>query len=86
MAFTLLYSINTFAADKIMPEKISLGDPEVGSSLVSTCAACHGSDGNSLNGSWPNLLVKTKNTHMISLNIFKMGLGKMSSCHQLLNI
>ena len=31
------------------------GDPEAGSSKVALCVACHGEDGNSLVGSFPNL-------------------------------
>ena len=88
MAFTLLYSINTFAADKIMPEKISVGDPEVGSSLVSTCAACHGSDGNSLNGSWPNLAGQNQKYTYAQLKYFQNGSRQnvlMSSVIEYLN-
>ena len=32
-----------------------VGDPENGKTLSGTCAACHGNDGNSLNGTWPKL-------------------------------
>jgi len=31
------------------------GDPEAGEALSTTCAACHGSDGNSSNPEWPSL-------------------------------
>ena len=31
------------------------GDPEAGQALSQTCVACHGSDGNSPQGMWPNL-------------------------------
>jgi cytochrome c553 len=31
------------------------GDPEKGKALSQTCMACHGPDGNSPNGQWPNI-------------------------------
>lgn len=88
MASTLLCSIYTFAADEIMPDKISVGDPEVGSSLVSTCAACHGSDGNSLNGSWPNLAGQNQKYTYDQLKYFQNGSRQnvlMSSVIEYLN-
>ena len=38
-----------------MPKTFISGDPEKGSQLVDSCAACHGADGNSLVGMWPTL-------------------------------
>ena len=38
-----------------IPNVLKTGDASNGSSLVATCAACHGSDGNSINTDWPSL-------------------------------
>ena len=53
-------AINAYAAEKSsgpedMPETFKSGDAAKGSSLVASCAACHGSDGNSVNTDWPKL-------------------------------
>ena len=38
-----------------MPNLAEKGNANAGSNLVATCAACHGSDGNSVNSDWPKL-------------------------------
>ena len=62
LIFIASFSIafNTYAAEKLsgpedMPETFKSGDSSKGSSLVASCAACHGSDGNSMNTDWPKL-------------------------------
>ncbi len=49
------YSAEKSSAPKDMPEIFKAGDAVKGSSLVASCAACHGSDGNSINTDWPKL-------------------------------
>ena len=67
-------SIATFAADEIaMPEVYAPGDASNGSTLVATCAACHGGDGNSINTDWPNLAGQSEKYLLAQLNYFKDG-------------
>ena len=51
-------AFNTYAAEKSlspedMPQGFKSGDAYAGSSLVESCVACHGTDGNSMNTDWP---------------------------------
>ena len=62
LIFIASFSIafNAYAAEKStgpedMPDTFKSGDASKGSSLVASCAACHGSDGNSMNADWPKL-------------------------------
>ena len=67
-------SIATFAADEVaMPEVYAPGDASNGSTLVATCAACHGGDGNSINTDWPNLAGQSEKYLLAQLNYFKDG-------------
>ena len=50
-----IFSINAFTAEKEMPSTFKDGDPSKGSSLIASCAACHGADGNSISSDWPKL-------------------------------
>lgn len=44
------------AEEKVMHvEKAAFGDAAAGQQKASTCAACHGADGNSTNADWPTL-------------------------------
>ncbi len=63
---TFFLATNAFASDskahdehaeeKIMQvEKAPFGDAKAGKAKVATCAACHGSDGNSTNPEWPSI-------------------------------
>tara|TARA_B000000609_G_C24067793_1_gene290340 strand:+ start:135 stop:788 length:654 start_codon:yes stop_codon:yes gene_type:complete len=47
--------VNSYAAELNIPNVLKTGDASNGSSLVATCAACHGNDGNSVNTDWPSL-------------------------------
>ena len=47
--------VNSYAAELNIPNVLKTGDASNGSSLVATCAACHGNDGNSINTDWPSL-------------------------------
>lgn len=49
------------------------GDPKKGKELSSTCAACHGQDGNSANPIWPKLASQHVTYLVKQLKEFKMG-------------
>ena len=56
LAISLVFiGANSYAAELNIPNILKTGDASNGSSLVATCAACHGSDGNSINTDWPSL-------------------------------
>ena len=56
LAISLVFiGVNSYAAELNIPNVIKTGDASNGSSLVATCAACHGNDGNSVNTDWPSL-------------------------------
>ena len=62
-------------AEKSLARKIchfKSGDASAGSSLVESCVACHGTDGNSMNTDWPKLA--GQNAHLYEqLKYFKSG-------------
>ncbi len=49
------------------------GDPVKGEQLVSACAACHGSDGNSLAGLWPSIAGQNYKYLLKQLRLVKSG-------------
>ena len=49
------------------------GDAKQGEALTATCLACHGSDGNSLAGSFPNIQVKMRLICISNWLIFKQA-------------
>ncbi len=49
------------------------GDPEVGATRAVTCIACHGQDGNSVNGEWPKLAGQHEQYSVRQLKLFKSG-------------
>ena len=56
LAISLVFiGVNSYAAELNIPNVLKTGDASNGSSLVATCAACHGNDGNSINTDWPSL-------------------------------
>ena len=56
LAISLVFiGVNSYAAELNIPNVLKTGDASNGSSLVATCAACHGNDGNSVNTDWPSL-------------------------------
>jgi len=52
---SVFIGVNSYAAELNIPNVLKTGDASNGSSLVATCAACHGNDGNSVNTDWPSL-------------------------------
>ena len=56
LAISLVFiGVDSYAAELNIPNVLKNGDASNGSSLVATCAACHGNDGNSINTDWPSL-------------------------------
>ena len=52
---------------------LAAGDAERGSTLTATCVACHGNDGNSLAGSFPNIAGQNENYLLKQLRDMKSG-------------
>ena len=60
-----------FAADE--SPLMAKGDPEAGKAASQTCVACHGTDGNSPQGMWPNLGGQHAGYLYQQLKAFKAG-------------
>jgi cytochrome c553 len=56
-----------------MPEVFKSGDASNGASLVESCVACHGNDGNSLNTDWPKLAGQNEKFLYEQLKYFRSG-------------
>ena len=57
-----------------LPEiAVAEGDPAQGKTKASTCAACHGQDGNSINPEWPNLAGQHEKYILKALRSYKDG-------------
>jgi len=54
-------------------ELLAGGDPESGKALSQTCVGCHGADGNSPQGMWPNLAGQHADYLYQQLKAFKAG-------------
>lgn len=52
---------------------IAAGDPAAGQAKSAVCTACHGVDGNSSNGEWPNLAGQHADYTERQLHLFKSG-------------
>ena len=75
-SFSMTFNIS--AAEKAshskdMPHGFKQGNADKGSELVATCAACHGSDGNSINSDWPKLAGQNQRYVYEQLQYFKDG-------------
>jgi cytochrome c553 len=55
------------------PGAIAEGSADAGASKAGVCAACHGPDGNSSNGEWPNLAGQHASYIVEQLRKFKSG-------------
>jgi cytochrome c553 len=76
------------AAEKKMPNVFEDGDASKGANMVAACAACHGTDGNSISPAWPTLAGQNQKYLLDQLNYFKNGEREnalMSSVVPLLN-
>ena len=56
-----------------MPETFISGDPDKGSTLVESCVACHGVDGNSISTDWPKLAGQNQKYLLEELKHFRDG-------------
>jgi len=54
------------------------GNPEAGKAKSTTCAACHGADGNSVTAMFPKLAGQQKDYLLHSLKAYKSGKRKNS--------
>ena len=72
-ATVFIFSINTMAAEKKMPNVFEDGDASKGANMVAACAACHGADGNSISPDWPKLAGQNQRYLYEQLNYFKNG-------------
>jgi cytochrome c553 len=71
-----------------MPNVFEDGDASKGANMVAACAACHGTDGNSISPAWPTLAGQNQKYLLDQLNYFKNGEREnalMSSVVPLLN-
>jgi len=87
-ATVFILSISTMAAEKKMPNVFEDGDASKGANMVAACAACHGTDGNSISPAWPTLAGQNQKYLLDQLNYFKNGEREnalMSSVVPLLN-
>ena len=87
-ATVFIFSISTMAAEKKMPNVFEDGDALKGANMVAACAACHGTDGNSISPAWPTLAGQNQKYLLDQLNYFKNGEREnalMSSVVPLLN-
>ena len=74
LAISLVFiGINCYAAELNIPNELKTGNASNGSSLVATCAACHGNDGNSINADWPSLAGQNQKYLYNQLNYFISG-------------
>jgi cytochrome c553 len=67
ICFALLAVLSLIAADAFA------GDAERGRQKSTTCAACHGADGNSINPEWPSLAGQHESYLIRSINSFRNG-------------
>ncbi|MDX1569393.1 MAG: c-type cytochrome [Xanthomonadales bacterium] len=49
------------------------GDAAAGANKITTCLACHGQDGNSVNGEWPKLAGQHQRYLVRQLSLYKSG-------------
>lgn len=70
-AWALAASATALAADAT--PLMQGGDPEAGESMSRTCAGCHGPDGNSPQGQWPNIAGQHAGYLFDQLRSFKAG-------------
>jgi len=73
LMFLTITSFSIVAAEKEMPNLAEKGNANAGSNLVATCAACHGSDGNSVNSDWPKLAGQNQKYIYDQLKLFQSG-------------
>lgn len=64
------------ACNTAMAKEAAQGDVERGKSKAAVCGACHGADGNSLNGEWPKLAGQHASYLSNQLKAYKDGSRK----------
>ena len=71
--FSSIESAEAGSKKIVVPENFQSGDPEKGSQLVESCAACHGADGNSISPDWPKLAGQNQKYIYEQLKYFRDG-------------
>ena len=74
-SYCLVFSLNAAesSSSDSMPHGFISGDASNGSTLVESCAACHGSDGNSVSSDWPKLAGQNQRYLYEQLQYFRDG-------------
>lgn len=70
---TRLTALAALLSCAVQAESLIDGDAEAGKAKSITCAACHGTDGNSVNPEWPNLAGQGAPYLYVQLKAFKEG-------------
>ena len=66
-------SFGSLASEIEMPSLLAVGNAQAGSALVATCAACHGTQGQSISSDWPNLAGQNQRYIAEQLKYFQQG-------------
>ena len=61
------------AAEVKIPNLLATGDAQAGAELVSTCSACHGAQGQSINSDWPSLAGQNQRYLSDQLKYYQQG-------------
>ena len=74
-SFCLVFSLHAAEGgnSENMPQGFISGDASNGSTLVDSCTACHGSDGNSISSDWPKLAGQNQRYLYEQLKYFRDG-------------
>lgn len=69
-----LRALSVLAAVTLLAgQTLAAGDANAGAEKASTCAACHGKDGNSVNPQWPSLAGQNESYLIAALQAFRDG-------------
>ena len=66
-------SLAVSTAEVKIPDLLITGDAQAGSELVSSCAACHGANGQSISSDWPSLAGQNQRYISDQLKYFQQG-------------
>jgi len=66
-------SLAISAAQVKIPNLLATGDAQAGAELVSTCSACHGAQGQSINSDWPSLAGQNQRYLSDQLKYYQQG-------------
>ena len=72
-SFVRFFVITALVATQASAASLVDGDAAAGKDKATTCSACHGAAGNSVNPLWPNLAGQNANYIVAQLKAFKPG-------------